>query len=190
MIRFSISDAILVLGVLVLGGLGFAWSYASDGIYSAELRTIAMRETSRPTVDRATFNAWRVACEAGLCRAETAVETPNGAATMIVQVAVNGERRGVLISIAVPIGVDIAPGLLLRTSTAVEATAAFLECIPTGCVARFFPETFLMTALRQSEALTIRYRRAAGGLGFVAAPDALVDLRIPMAGFVQAIAEL
>ncbi|MBN9495516.1 MAG: invasion associated locus B family protein [Alphaproteobacteria bacterium] len=190
MIRFSISDAILVLGVLVLGGLGFAWSYASDGIYTDELRAIAVRETSRPAIDRAVFGAWRVTCEAEVCRAETAVEEPSGAATMIVQVAVNGERRGVLISIAVPIGIDIAPGVLLRTSTAVEAAAAILECAPAGCVARFFPETFLMTALRQSDALTIRYRRASGGLGLDPVPDALVSLHVPMAGFVQAIAAL
>lgn len=185
MIRISKSGVAVTAAWLALASAGLGWSHYSDALLESEVRAIAGHETNRTRPTPPADGAWRVICEGSGCRAETEAD----GARISAQVGANDGRQGLMFTVTTPIGVQVARGVEIATDNGVSATAAFYDCLPTGCNVRFYPEMLLMIAFRQSAEITVRYYRAAPGLG-MDGPGTRVETRVSLHRFVPAIAGL
>jgi invasion protein IalB len=189
-LRISFPDAFVVFCIVALASVGIAWSHVSNLILAGEVRSLALRETARSAQGWQGAGAWQVVCAESSCRAEA---VGNGETIRVsAQVANRESGRALLLEVRAPLGVALARGLKLRIRNGETFDIAFARCDLRGCVAPFFPEIYLMTALRHEDAVEFRYSAAgAGDANGLAGPEGeIIESRVPLRGFAAAVSRL
>jgi invasion protein IalB len=122
---------------------------------------------------RSVHNDWQIRCETApgapgeqcaLVQSVTAEDRPNVGLTVIILKTADGKNR--IMRVLVPLGVLIPKGLGLRVDQTDIGSAAFVRCLPNGCVSEVYLDEKLIGQLRTGKtALFLIYQTPEEGIG-------------------------
>jgi invasion protein IalB len=122
---------------------------------------------------RSVHNDWQIRCETApgapaeqcaLVQSVTAEDRPNVGLTVIILKTADGKSR--IMRVLVPLGVLIPKGLGLRIDQTDIGSAAFVRCLPNGCVSEVYLDEKLIAQLRGGKtALFLIYQTPEEGIG-------------------------
>ena len=122
---------------------------------------------------RSVYNEWKLRCETApgapaeqcaLVQSVTAEDRPNVGLTVIILKTADGKSR--IMRVLVPLGVLIPKGLGLRIDQTDIGSAAFVRCLPNGCVSEVYLDEKLIAQLRGGKtALFLIYQTPEEGIG-------------------------
>lgn len=122
---------------------------------------------------RSVHNDWQIRCETApgapaeqcaLVQSVTAEDRPNVGLTVIILKTADGKNR--IMRVLVPLGVLIPKGLGLRIDQTDIGSAAFVRCLPNGCVSEVYLDEKLIAQLRGGKtALFLIYQTPEEGIG-------------------------
>lgn len=132
---------------------------------------------------RSEHGAWQMRCETppgapgeqcALIQSVTAEDRDNVGLTVIVLKTADGQNR--IMRVLAPLGILLPSGLGLRIDSADIGRAAFVRCLPNGCVAEVILEDALIEGMRNgTDATFIIFQSPEAGIGIPVALNGFGD---------------
>lgn len=130
---------------------------------------------------RGTYGAWQIRCDTPpgaqneqclLMQSVTAEDRPNVGLTVTVMKTADGQDH--ILRVLAPLGVLLPAGLGLRVDDADVGRAAFIRCVPNGCVAEVIIDQNLISQLSDGSSATFIVFQA---------PEEGIGIPVPLDGF-------